>query len=66
VIVVVNGRPHTLAENLSVAQLLAHLRLAERGTAVEMNGEIVPRNRYGEHRLRDGDRVEIVSLAGGG
>ena len=34
--------------------------------AVEKNGEIVPKCRYGETILQDGDRVEIVSFVGGG
>ena len=34
--------------------------------AVERNGEIVPRNRYGETLLADGDVLEIVSFVGGG
>ena len=32
----------------------------------ERNGEIVPRNRYGETLLADGDVLEIVSFVGGG
>ncbi len=37
-----------------------------RRVAVELNGEIVPKSRYESTRLRDGDRVEIVSFVGGG
>lgn len=34
--------------------------------AVERNGEIVPKTRYGETVLCDGDKIEIVSFVGGG
>ena len=34
--------------------------------AVERNGEIVPRSRYGETVLQDGDCIEIVRFVGGG
>ncbi len=34
--------------------------------AVERNREIVPRTGYAEAVLNDGDRIEIVSLIGGG
>lgn len=34
--------------------------------AVERNGEIVPKARYGETVLNSGDIVEIVSFVGGG
>ena len=50
----------------TVLQLLQLEGLAERRVAVEVNGEIVPRSRHGEHALADGDRVEIVHALGGG
>ena len=34
--------------------------------SVEVNLQIVPRARHAEHVLADGDRLEIVSLVGGG
>ena len=34
--------------------------------AVERNGEIVPKARYGETVLAEGDSVEVVSFMGGG
>ena len=34
--------------------------------AVERNGEIVPKSKYGETVLEDDDCVEIVSFVGGG
>jgi len=46
--------------------LLAELALAGKPVAVEVNRELVPRERQAAHRLADGDRVEIVTLVGGG
>jgi sulfur carrier protein len=66
VILTVNGNPRELADGASVAELLAALNLAEKLVAVEVNLEVVPRARHGEHRLAEGDRVEIVTLVGGG
>ena len=34
--------------------------------AVEINGEIVPKSKYSETVLHDGDKVEVVSFVGGG
>ena len=50
----------------SAARVIEMLALGERRVAVEVNGEIVPRSRYAEHELRDGDRIEIVHAVGGG
>ena len=62
----VNGEPRRLAANARVSELLAALELAGKRVAVERNGEIVPRSRYEQTALADGDRLEIVVAVGGG
>jgi len=64
--ILLNGGPRQVDAALSVLQLLRLEGLAERRVAVEVNGEIVPRSRHGEHCLADGDRIEIVHALGGG
>lgn len=64
--ITVNGQPQTLADGLSVRQLVESLNLGTQACAVEVNKTLVPRKRHEEHRLEDGDRVEIVTLVGGG
>jgi sulfur carrier protein len=66
VTIVVNGQPRELDRPATVAELLAQLDTPPRGLAVEVNEQIVPRARHAEHMLADGDRLEIVSLVGGG
>ncbi|OHB72574.1 MAG: thiamine biosynthesis protein ThiS [Planctomycetes bacterium RBG_13_63_9] len=64
--IVVNGKTRRVAEPRTVAELLEELGLADRHVAVEVNLELVPRQCHAEHRLADGDRLEIVTLVGGG
>ncbi len=64
--ITVNGQPRQVAEATTIAQLLEQLGLAGRFVAVEVNLEVVPRARHAEHRLTPGDRLEIVTLVGGG
>lgn len=65
--ILLNGDPVSLPDPAAtIAALLATQGLAERRVAVEINGEIVPRGRHGEHRLQAGDKVEIVHALGGG
>ncbi len=64
--VIVNGQPRQVREGTTVAELLAELKLPRRGIAVEVNAAIVPRIRHAEQALRDDDRLEVVSLVGGG
>jgi len=65
--VTVNGAPRTLdAAAHDVAALVRALGLEGKRIAVERNGEIVPKSRYADTPLRDGDRLEIVGAVGGG
>ena len=65
--VTVNGAQRELAAPAaSVADLVRELGLEGKRIAVERNGAIVPKSRYGETRLADGDRLEIVGAVGGG
>jgi len=62
----VNGAAQRLAPGTDVAALLERLQLAGKRVAVEKNGEIVPRSRFAQTALANGDRVEIVVAVGGG
>ena len=42
------------------------LELTGKRVALERNGEIVPRSRYAEERIVEGDQLEIVVAVGGG
>ena len=64
--ITLNGASRELPDALTFDQLLHEMELAGRRLAIERNGEIVPRSRFGETRLNDGDRVEVVMAVGGG
>jgi len=61
-----NGEPQSLADAPTVAEFLERNGFGGRRVAVEINQAIVPRSRHAEHRLADGDVVEIVNAIGGG
>jgi thiamine biosynthesis protein ThiS len=64
--VIINGEAQTLAEGVTVADLVSRLGLNQRRIAVELNREIIAREQYAGVVLADGDRVEIVHFVGGG
>ena len=64
--VTINGQPRDLPAPLTVAALLKALEIPQRGTAVEVNLQVVPRAQHDKHLLAEGDQLEIVSLVGGG
>ncbi len=64
--VIVNGQERQVPDGTTVAQLVESLGLGAGACAAEVNRELVPKRRHAEHLLGDGDRVELVSLVGGG
>ncbi|MCR4412446.1 MAG: sulfur carrier protein ThiS [Thermoguttaceae bacterium] len=64
--IVVNGQARDVPEGTTVADLLADLGLDAHIVAVERNFQVVPRARHATERLAQGDRLEIVTLVGGG
>jgi thiamine biosynthesis protein ThiS len=65
-VIVVNGASRELPAGATAADLVAVLGLAGRPLAVEHNEQVVPRSRLADCRLSSGDRLEIVTLVGGG
>ncbi|MFG1607360.1 sulfur carrier protein ThiS [Actinoplanes sp. NPDC049265] len=64
--ILVNGDQATFPPDATVASLVAGLTRAERGVAVALNGEVVPRSEWAGTGLSDGDRVEVLTAAQGG
>ena len=64
--VVVNGKKREVPPGATVFDLLKTLEIAPGPVAVEVNSNVVRRARHAEHRLAAGDRIEIVTLVGGG
>lgn len=61
-----NGEPRELPDGATVGELLAELKSPVRHVAVEVNFEVIPRERHDATALREGDQVEVVTLVGGG
>lgn len=62
----VNGNRLRVPLGHTVADLIVSLGRDPRAVAVELNGSIVPRERYARVSLQEGDRVEIVQFVQGG
>jgi sulfur carrier protein len=65
--VTLNGEPRALREGATVAEAVeASGAESRRGVAVAVDGEVVPRGRWDNQSLSDGQRVEIVQAVQGG
>lgn len=64
--VVVNGESCSCPETISMVKLLEFLEFNPRLVALELNGEILHRQFWETTQLSSNDRVEIVTIVGGG
>ena len=67
----INGEEQAFSDQapppaFTLAALIDSLAMKPDRVAVELNREIVPRDRWPQTHLKDGDRLEIVHFVGGG
>ena len=62
----VNGEEQSFSRTLTLTALIEQLGMRPDRVAVELNLEIVARDRWPATELREGDRLEIVHFVGGG
>ena len=61
-----NGDPYEINNGTNLNELLNELKIQKNKVAIEVNGEIVEKNKYPNLILNKGDKVEIVQFIGGG
>ena len=66
VTVSLNGEQRQFTTGTSVAQLISLVTAQDKGIAVAVNGEVLPRRHWAATALADRDQVEIVTAVQGG
>ena len=61
-----NGAPYEINYGTNLNELLNKLKIQKNKVAIEVNGEIVEKNKYLNLILNKDDKVEIVKFIGGG
>ena len=61
-----NGDPYEINGKTNLIGLLNKLKIQKNKVAIEVNGEIIQRERYESLVLNKNDKVEIVHFIGGG
>ena len=64
--VTLNGEPRKVPAGLTLGTLLVHLQLRPELVAVELNGDIVARDRFAACAVPPDAVLEIVHFVGGG
>jgi sulfur carrier protein len=62
----INGKLSSINDNLSLLNLLNHLKIPLKKVAIELNLEIVDKNKLKKINLKNNDKIEIVHFFGGG
>ncbi|WP_414526512.1 sulfur carrier protein ThiS [Nodularia chucula] len=62
----VNGENRSCLSQTALPDLLQQLGFNPRLIAVEYNGDILHRQFWSETKVKSGDRLEIVTIVGGG
>jgi len=61
-----NGNSEAIESGQSLQHALQQWDLADKKVATAINGDFVPRSRYANTRLNNGDQIDVVAPVGGG
>ena len=62
----VNGKVKAVLNNSKLSDILKNLNIPIKKVAIELNQEIIDKNRTSNIKLKKGDKIEIVHFIGGG
>jgi sulfur carrier protein len=61
-----NGTPRDVDEGATLVELIRTIAGSTRGSAVVVDGDVVPRSQWPDYALRDGQAVELITAVPGG
>jgi len=62
----INGKFSMINENISLLIFLKQLKIPLKKVAIELNHEIIDKNKINKIKLKSNDKIEIVHFIGGG
>jgi len=65
-IITLNGEKKTVPDGITVVGLLEFLKVQQERVAVELNLEIVKKDKFGTTAIKEDDNLEVVSFMQGG
>ena len=61
-----NGQLKALEDALTVDQLIHCLQIKNPNVAVAVNYDLIPHSQFPDHKIKDGDQIDIVEAKAGG
>jgi sulfur carrier protein len=62
----INGKPAEIPEETSLLNLIELKNIPSKILILELNGNIIQREKWQDTRLNSGDKLEIIRIIGGG
>ena len=64
--IILNNQSDEIHDGITIKELLDHKKIHTKYIAVEINQKIIPKSKYNQHELKEGDKLEIITAIGGG
>ena len=64
--IILNGKPITIQESLSVTSFLKEMDISPIGIAIAINESICPKKQWNDYALKNADQVLIIQATQGG
>jgi thiamine biosynthesis protein ThiS len=62
----INGKEREVHSSSTVTELVKELAITAPNIAVALNSQVIPKSKYPETPVNEGDQIEIVHAVGGG
>ena len=64
--IIVNGKELEIKDNTTIKELLNELKIEDKVMAAAVNMQIVKKDNWNNHIIKEGDKVEFLHFVGGG
>ena len=64
--IVLNGKKFSIKEKDTITMLLKKIDVKSSKVAIEVNKNVIPKEKYRYFKFKNNDKVEVVTFIGGG
>lgn len=64
--IIINGEAKKIKTDCTVTELLSELNVTDKVMGVAINTDIIKKDVWGTHKIKEDDKIELLSFVGGG
>ena len=65
-LVIINGKKYNFCSPMNISELISYLGFNIKVIVIDYNATVLPKELWGNTKLTNGDKIEILTIAGGG